>query len=250
MTRSTTAKAVAIAGATLLAGLGSGAAAQNFTQDFEGFYAGLHLDMSVFNTDNADLNNQFNSNAPEQSQFLGNGGLTFGYNRLLSGGVIIGGEVDFTSAMEISEFVSSNVAETTGTQVDNALDSVIAIKARAGVQSDNVLMFVSGGFASGAGNFETYQVDTGGGLISCDTSTCASVQEDVYGVAIGAGVEYAFRENWIGRFEVQHMSFDDVAAPVVDSAGDPACASGETDLCSVIYTPSATAVRLGIFYKF
>lgn len=231
-------------------GLATPAVSQDFTQDFQGFYAGVHLDMNTFVTNNADLNNQFNSNAPEQSIFGATGGVSFGYNRYFSGGLLLGIELDYTSEMVIEEFIASNTSGTTGTQVNNALESVIAIKGRAGIQSGNALLYVLGGYAMGSGVFETYAVDSGSGVTSCSTSTCASISEDTNGVVIGAGVDWAFRENWIGRFEVQHMTFSDVDAPVLDAGGDPACSSGATPLCSVVYTPSATSARLGIMYKF
>lgn len=247
MTPITAIKATTFAACLSLGGM---ATAQDFDQNWEGFYGGVHLDMSVFTTDNADLNNQFNSNAPEQSEFLAHGGLSFGYNWQLAGGLILGGEFDYTSAMTIEEFISSNAASTTGTQVNNALDSVMSIRARAGVQNGNVLTFLTGGMASAASNFETYQVDTGGGQTSCANSTCSETTETLTGVTIGAGVEYAFKENLIGRFEVQHYAFDDVSAPVENASGAPACSGGATGLCSVIYSPSATSVRVGFIYKF
>ena len=129
-------------------------------------------------------------------------------------------------------------------------DGLAAGPNRAGIQSGNALLYVLGGYAMGSGVFETYAVDSGSGLTSCTTSTCASISEDTNGVVIGAGVDWAFRENWIGRFEVQHMTFSDVDAPVLNASGDPGCSSGTTALCSVFFTPSVTSARLGIMYKF
>lgn len=226
------------------------AAQQDFTQDWQGFYAGAHIDMSLFSTNNSDLNNQFNSNAPEKSLLLPNGGIMLGYNRELRGGLIVGGEFEYSSTLEIDEFISTNEIGSTGTQVLNSIDGLMAIKMRAGAQTDNVLTYVTGGYAFGTGMFETYQVDTGGGLVSCDTSTCARSTEDLMGVTIGAGVEWAFRENWIARFEVQHTAFQDLVAPVLNSEENSACASGDTGLCSVIYSPNVTAAKLGVVYRF
>lgn len=224
--------------------------AEDFSQVWDGFYGVVHLDATTFTTDNADLNNQFNSNAPEQSAVLANGGVAVGYNWLLKDGFVLGAELDYTSTFTVEEFISSNVARTTGAEITNQLDGVFSIKARAGMQNGNMLSFVTGGIASASSKFETYQVDTGSGQISCETSTCAATSDSVLGVTIGAGVEYAFREDIIGRLEIQHYSFDDVAAPVLDAAGNAACASGATDLCSVVYSPSATSVKLGFVYKF
>ena len=118
--------------------------------------------------------------------------------------------------------------------MNNARESVIAIKGRAGIQSGNALLYVLGGYAMGSGVFETYAVDSGSGLTSCTTSTCASISEDTNGVVIGAGVDWAFRENWIGRFEVQHMTFSDVDAPVLDAGGD-SMFSGDASVLSCLH---------------
>lgn len=243
-------KAMPAAVLAAAASLGSIATAQDFQQDWEGFYAGLHLDANVYDIVITDLNNSFLSQSPNPSVIVPSGGLTGGYNYALQGNLIVGAEFDFTSELVYDEFFASNLAESTGTQYSLNLDSVLAIKARAAFVQGNALSFLSVGVASAAANMETYSVNTGTGIESCDDSNCARTTEDLLGLTLGAGAEWAFRENWIGRVELQHYAFESVQAPVQNSAELPFCGSGDTDQCTVGYTPSATAIKFGISYMF
>jgi opacity protein-like surface antigen len=243
--------AMLVAAATL----GSAAMAQDFQQDWEGFYAGLHLDANVYDVVITDLNNSFLSQSPNPSVLIATGGLTGGYNYALEGNLLVGGEFDFTSEMVFDEFFASNVAETTGTQYTLNLDSVIAIKARAAFVQGNALSFLSIGVASAAANMETYSVNTAGTSTappstSCDTSNCARTTEDLLGITLGAGAEWAFREDWIARVELQHYAFESVQAPVQINTGEPFCGTGDTDQCTVGYSPSASSIKFGISYMF
>lgn len=226
------------------------AQAQDFTQDWEGFYAGVHLDGTVFSNTISDLNNQFNSNSPEISVLDFQGGVTGGYNYMLEGNLLVGAELDYTSSIAIDEFFSSNEAETTGTQYTHDLESILSLRGRAGVVNGNTLSFMTLGVAQGTTNFETFEVDTGSASDECDVSNCASSTDDLLGLTVGFGMEWAFRENISARFDVQHYAFESVQAPVVNAAGDPACSEGETDLCTVGYAPSTTSIRVGISYHF
>ncbi|WP_019955932.1 outer membrane protein [Yoonia vestfoldensis] len=243
-------KAMHVAVLAAAASLGSMATAQDFQQDWEGFYAGLHLDANVYDIVITDLNNTFLSQSPNPSVLIATGGLMGGYNYALQGNLLIGAELDFTSEMVYDEFFASNLAETTGTQYSLNLDSVIAIKARAAFVQGNALSFLSIGVASAAANMESYSVDTGDGINSCEDSICARTTDDILGLTLGAGAEWAFRENWIGRVELQHYAFESVQAPVQNSLGNALCGSGDTDQCTVGYTPSASSIKFGISYMF
>lgn len=243
-------KAMPAAVLAAAASLGSMATAQDFQQDWEGFYAGLHLDANVYDIVITDLNNSFLSQSPNPSVIVPSGGLTGGYNYALQGNLIVGAEFEYTSEIVYDEFFASNLAETTGTQYTLNLDSVIALKARAAFVQGNALSFLSIGVASAAANMETYSVDTGDGINSCADSNCASTSEDLLGLTLGAGVEWAFRENWIGRVELQHYAFESVQASIEQSGGEPFCQSGDTDQCTVGYTPSASSIKFGISYMF
>ncbi|WP_322890714.1 MULTISPECIES: outer membrane protein [unclassified Yoonia] len=239
--------AALLAATTSLAGA---VAAQDFQQDWEGFYAGLHAEASIYDVVVTDLNNSFLSQSPNLSILAGHGGVTGGYNYALQGNLIVGAEIDYTSELRIDEFFSSNSAATTGTQYDLALEGILALKGRAAYVQGNALGFMSVGVASATTSMETYSINTSTAVTACDDSNCARSTEDLLGLTMGVGAEWAFRENWIGRVEFQHYAFESVQAPVRNSADLPFCATGDTDQCTIGYTPSVSSVRFGLSYKF
>lgn len=242
--------AIGAAAFTLSLGLASAASAQDFQQEWEGFYGGIHLDGTAYSVAVADLNDSFVNESPQLSFLLGQFGAMGGYNYRLDGNLIIGGELDFASELIIDDFFSSNADDTTGLQYDLALENVLQLRARAGFTQGNALSYMAVGVAQAQPNFETYFVDTDNNQTSCETSNCAATTEQLLGVSIGGGIDWAFRENWIGRVEVQHMVFESVQAPVRQSDETPLCASGDTDQCTLSYEPSTTSIRFGISYMF
>lgn len=100
---------------------------------------------------------------------------------------------------------------------------------RAGYAIDNILIYGTGGVAFAHGEL-TNSGNYFGSLYDTDDSNTH------VGWTIGAGVEYAFTQNWIGRAEVRYTDFGketyDVAIPAIDSGWDQ------------------TTVTLGLSYKF
>ena len=241
-------KLVRVAAISVATLLGGAATAQDFQQNWEGFYAGIHAEASMFAVTATDPNNSFLSDFPEQSLIVGHGGVTGGYNYMLGDNFIVGAELDYTSELAIDEFFSSNAAATTGVQFDWRVEGITTLRGRAGFVQGNALTFMTVGVANATTNMKTYDVDTGSTELSCDTSNCAETAEDLLGLTVGAGVDWAFREDWIARVEIQHYAFESVQAPVLNSAGDPFC--GSTDQCTIGYAPDVTSIRMGVSYKF
>jgi len=237
--------AAAFAATTALSGV---AHAQDFQQDWEGFYAGAKLDLSMYTVTADDPNNQFLNDIPNETSFITHGGIMGGYNYALENNLIVGAEFQYTSELAYDEFFTSNEAETTGLEFDWRLEGITSLRARAGFIQGNALPFLSVGVASATANFETYIVDTGGGLTDCDNSTCASLKEDLVGMTIGGGIDWAFRENIVGRVEVQHYMFQSVEEQILDAAGEAACL--EIDQCTVGYSPEVTSISIGVSYMF
>ena len=239
------------AAAVLLAfGTGTGAQAQEFQQDWAGFYAGIHLDGTAYSVAVSDLNDSFLNESPQLSFLLGQGGVTGGYNYILESNLLISGELDWSSELVIDDFFSSNADDTTGVQYDLRMTGVTQLRGRAGFIQGNALGYMTIGIAQAQTEMETYSVDTGSNETSCDTSNCARTNESLLGVSVGAGMDWAFRENWIGRIEVQHMVFESIQAPVRNSADEPFCGTTDTDQCTISYEPASTSIRLGVTYMF
>jgi opacity protein-like surface antigen len=241
-------KLIKVAAIAATTSLGGAAAAQDFVQDWEGFYAGIHAEASTYAVATTDPNNSFLNDFPEQSLIVGHGGVTGGYNYMLGENFIIGAELDYTSELAIDEFFSSNAAETTGVQFDWRLEGITTLRGRAGFVNGNALTYMTVGVANATSKMETYQVDTGNGIVSCDTSNCAETSDDILGLALGAGVDWAFREDWVARVEIQHYAFENVQMPVLNSAKAPLC--GDTDQCSLGHAPDVTSIRMGVSYMF
>lgn len=225
--------------------------AEPVTRDWRGFYVGAHVGASRSETDQSDLNNQFLNEPPTQSEVGVSGGLYLGYNYTLSDRLMLGAEFDYSTGVEMDNFFSANAAGTSGQVYDNSFESIMSLRARAGVTSGDSLIYVTGGVAYGDGSFEAYNVNEPL-QTSCNNSICAETSDGFLGVVIGGGVEHAFRENIVGRFEVMHYEFESQQADVEDKAsgGVPACSTGATDSCTFGFSPSVTQVRVGISYNF
>ena len=176
--------------------------------------------------------------------------MTGGYNYQLENNLLISAELDWSSVLEISEFVSSNANETTGVQYDLNMENVLQLRGRAGFTQGNALGYITAGVAQAQTSFETFAVNTGSNQVDCESSTCASNTEPLLGLTFGAGVDWAFRENWVGRIEFQHMAFENIEAPVRDSDDEPLCNTVDTGQCAVSYSPSSTSIRVGVSYMF
>jgi outer membrane immunogenic protein len=217
--------------------------------DWSGFYLGGFVGGMALSVNQSDLTNTFLNDPPSQSDIGAVGGVYLGYNYALGERAIIGAELDYSTGVGIDEFVSSNAAGTTGQKYTNDIQSIMSIRARAGITAGDSMMYVTGGYASAQGKFEALSINRNTGATSCANSTCASVDEKFDGLVIGAGAEHAIRENIILRFEIMHYAFQDIDA-AVETAGLPACAGGPTGVCNFNFDPSMTQIRVGVSFSF
>lgn len=235
--------------AALLIG-GTSVSAQDFEQDWAGFYGGIHLDISNYTVAVTDVNNTFLSSTPELSFNLAHGGVTAGYNYALDGNLIVGAELDWVSAVAIDEFYSSVEENTTGVVYDLQVQGITSLRGRAGFVQGNALSYMTIGYANAQVMMESYRVNTTAANITCETSNCATVTTNLNGISVGMGVDWAFRQDWVARVEVQHYAFESVQAPTTSSTGDFSCSGDDTLQCSVGYNPSLTSIRMGVSYYF
>lgn len=156
---------------------------------------------------------------PDPDGFLG--GVYIGYNQQLSNNIVIGGELDvaYADVDGTADVLSGGVPA--GAQFTQELKWSGAARVRLGYAVDRFLPYIAGGVAFGkieggnSGNTDEFS----------DTYT---------GWTLGAGTEYAFTDNLIGRVEYRYTDF-----------GEESFQSGvvNQDL-------STNEVRLGIAYKF
>jgi outer membrane immunogenic protein len=154
------------------------------------------------------------------------GGIYVGYNYQMANNVVLGIDADFawTGADDSSTAFDAGVPVGF---VDSELDWEGAVRARLGYAVDRFLPYIAGGVAFG-------RLSIG---VSDETDVFLGEDDDTgVGWTIGAGVEYAFTDNLIGRAEYRYTDFGDF-----DFTIDGTPLTGDL---------TTNDVRLGIAYKF
>lgn len=223
------------------------ASAQSY--DWEGFYAGATLGGAVYGVEASDLTDTFTNDTPGVETLVASYGISGQYNWLpYDDNFMLGAEVDATFGLLNEELVAFNAASTNGLEFINSWDSVISLRARAGMTSGKVMTFVAGGPAFANASYTMKNLDPG--FTDCANLVCAEVSETLTGVSVGAGLEYAFRDDWVGKFEFVHYAMPTVSAPTLLQQATPSCGAAQEDECSVSFKSSATLFRFGVSYKF
>jgi outer membrane immunogenic protein len=168
---------------------------------------GLWSDSSVTEADTGVFSDNFNG---------GVYGAYAGYN-WQSGAWVFGLEGDFNGVSNDQTF---NVA---GFDVDVGSDYLASVRGRVGYAIGRTLLFGTGGVAF---TQLSAQADLFDGV-------SLNADRNFTGWTLGAGAEYAFTDNWIGRLEYRYYNFDN---NVIDDFGDV-----ELD---------TNTVTAGISYKF
>lgn len=191
---------------------------------WQGFYAGLSLGYAWENV-------AYNNFGATTSNFNPNGvigGGYVGYNFQVAPSVVLGVEGDVEGGSVRQSVNPIAFAIPFGSNVTLTNDFRASVRARAGVSMDRALLYATGGVAFGNFNLKS---NWGAAGLSEQWNVGRS------GWTLGAGVEYAFTPNWIGRVEYRFTSFGNFShfSPVV----------GPTT-----QRVNDNAVRAGIAYKF
>jgi outer membrane immunogenic protein len=146
------------------------------------------------------------------------GGVYAGYNYQMANNVVIGGEIDFawTGADDRPTFFDAGGVPLGVDEIELGWEG--AARLRLGYAVDRFLPYIAGGVAFG------------------QLETANQFEETNVGWTLGAGVEYAFTDNLIGRAEYRYTDFGDF----------------ETNNDGFIFGTDlhTNDVRLGIAYKF
>ena len=94
-----------------------------------------------------------------------------------------------------------------GLGVNVGTDYLASLRGRAGYAFDRTLIFATGGVA-----FTQFSAEANLG-----NGVSLNADQSLTGWTIGAGAEYAFTNNWIGRLEYRYYDFSD---DVIDNFGD------------------------------
>lgn len=173
------------------------------TFDWNGAYLGAQAGYGWGRADNS-----FPSNpAAEISGSVdgGFGGLYGGWN--IQNGNFVGG---IDADINYSGIRGTSTNDATGESLNTKVTWSGDIRGRVGYAMDNLLIYGAGGLALGGIKVNVF--DAGG--------TFASASETRAGWTLGAGAEYAFSNNWVGRAEYKYTDFGKVgySAPTGDGS--------------------------------
>jgi len=140
-----------------------------------------------------------------------------GANWMLSNNIVVGIEGDIS-------WTGQKGTIAPGPTVTQSLNWLGTIRGRVGVAMNNVMPYVTGGFAVGGA---TRTSSAGGGLSETKTHT---------GYVLGAGVEWAFAQNWTAKLEYQYVNLG--AQTYTAIPADPAVAMTDN------------IFKVGLNYKF
>jgi outer membrane immunogenic protein len=176
------------------------------------------------------------------------GGVHAGYNWQFAPSFLFGLEGDFNwSNFKASDTICGGFCDDGDHFVASSrLDNFSSFRARFGLTSDRTLIYVTAGPAYG---------HIKASLAELECSTCnnpgsarfsASDSSNHWGVAVGAGVEYALTENWILRGEYMHLNFSAKNFLWANGTGqiDPGSTGSRASS-----TATADIARVGVSYK-
>jgi outer membrane immunogenic protein len=177
-----------------------------------GFYLGGNLGAGWQNGNVTDSFFGVNWNANNNATFVGGGQAGFNYQ---FGSFVAGVEGDFDWFANSNNSAGVTAFGTTLTGSDNGR-WLTTLTGRLGYAADHVLFYGKGGGAwVGSNNFTVTNVATG-------TSTSFSNNNTNTGWTAGAGVEWAFAQNWTARVEYDYVGLSNASFTV--PAGFPAIA--------------------------
>jgi outer membrane immunogenic protein len=199
-------------------------------------------------TDVDQFNGNFNGPVLKSGGWVG--GVHAGYNWQFAPSFLVGLEGDFNwsniKASDTSCLGFCNASAFDRFVASSQLDSFSSFRARFGLTSDRTLVYVTGGPAYG--HIKASMTD-----LACSACTnpgsvqfLASDSSNHWGVAVGAGVEYALTENWILRGEYMYLDFS--AKNFLWTSGtvkiDPSSTGSRASS-----TATAEIARVGVSYK-
>jgi len=133
---------------------------------------------------------------PQPDGFLG--GVYIGYNYQMSNNIVVGADADFAwvGADDVGQAYGLGGAPLPGLGLGEELNWTGAVRGRLGYAVDRFLPYIAGGVAFGDVDWQINPNFAG-----------PSFDDTLVGWTVGAGVEYAFTDNVIGRFEYRYTDY-------------------------------------------
>ncbi len=199
--------------------------------DWSGVYVGVNAGYTFGSSDVyfADLINvPFNASLRPEGLI---GGIHLGANYQTANRFVVGLETDFlyNSLDDATVGLAGSAGAAFGMAVEGDVKWSGSARARVGFAIGRILPFVTAGVAAAKYEVTMFPVDAPDSRFARDST--------YVGWTAGAGVEYAFTEDWLGRIEYRYSDF-----------GSKPFAPGMADV-NYIYLKTHD-VRLGLSYKF
>ena len=237
-----------VAGMVAVLALGSSQAHAQDAVAWGGAYGSAYVSGAMFNVEASDFTDTITNDAPPISALVPAGGFKLGYNFApRQGDLVLGLEVDVNAGLQSSQLIASNPSGSDGFQFENKM-TLVSFLGRAGIANGDLLAYATGGPVLGTGSY--IMRDLNGGTSDCTTIICTQTTENLFGLAVGGGVEWEFREDVIARFELMHYALPTVAAPILNNDATPACGSATPAECSAYFASSSTQAKIVISYRF
>jgi outer membrane immunogenic protein len=203
-----------------------------------GFYIGADIGGSFGSTSLHSDWTGWNSHSLDTSGVMGGGYV--GYNYQLNQNFVLGVEGDFQGTSEsanygwtITPVNTIAVLPSTAYTLHTSLDWLASINGRLGVSYDRALFYAIGGAAWAQGSTSLSAITSTGVFVNS-----ASHNSSLSGFDVGAGVEYAFTPNWLGRVEYRYYDFGNYNLTAWGS------------LTPIREQTSVNTVRVGLAYLF
>jgi len=141
------------------------------------------------------------------------------------------------------------------TETKNRWDAAVSL--RAGYAVDRLLFYGKAGVVWGGFNFFGSQSDlrTFNGVFDSSQANSFSENKTLTGMLLGFGVEWAFLDNWLLRFEADYLNFPRTDVPFTASGFQTCCGIGattNTQTSSGVISEFASKglLKVGVSYKF
>lgn len=232
---------------------GSAAAQDTIDYDWEGFYGGGFVAGSFFDVELSDLTDTFTNDAPAINELVLAGGINLGYNWIpRNDNLLLGLELEIQGGHETSNLIRFNAAGTDGQLYENRITSMTAVRGRVGMMNDNLLVYLAGGPTWANVEYNSTALDDGIPSESCDVAgiICADSKEQLLGLTVGVGMEYAIRDTTTLRFEIVQISLPTASAEVLNGNTTAVCSTAAADECAGFYSSDVTQIQFGVNFKF
>jgi outer membrane immunogenic protein len=220
-----------------------------------GFYVGVNAGASFNGSDPTFYPNPATLGgaaplSPTTSSSAGfTGGGTIGYNWQVNQFVFgVEGDLDYLGRTNVNGTYPTTDVNGAGSYIlsgGNQNQLFGTLRGRVGWAVDRALFYATGGVAFGGGSAPNTIsfVNTAGGICATCVYTSTNGSNTNIGAVAGAGLEYAFTQNWSGKVEYLHTFYDNRTIVYANGhLGQSFSTSG--------YNFDTNIVRVGLNYKF